>query len=57
MNVVCNPDGTQVIHASAKEAALLAGRTEFGDLSKLQAKLQDLMADAWYAADCPPWKP
>ena len=47
-------DGSVVIHASAAAAACLAGREIFGDVKKLQAELENKIADAWYAAGCPP---
>jgi hypothetical protein len=53
LEVVCNADGTLTIHADAQTAALLAGRRELGDVETKQAQLRDLIADAWYAADCP----
>jgi hypothetical protein len=54
MSVTVAADGSVTIHATGQDAALLAGRTQFGDLSALQAELRDLIADAWYDAGCPP---
>jgi hypothetical protein len=53
LSVACNADGTLTIHADATTAALLAGRRDLGDVETTQAQLRDLIADAWYAADCP----
>lgn len=49
-------DGTTVIRADAITAARLAGRRIFGKIGETQVALEDAIRDAWYAADCPPWR-
>lgn len=53
MDVTCKDNGHLVIEAHPNEAACLAGRDGFADRPALQAELEDKIADAWYAADCP----
>lgn len=54
LTVVCNPDASLIIYADPLSAALLAGRRDLGDVETKQTQLRELIADAWYAADCPP---
>lgn len=53
LEVECLEDGSAVIRADAYTAARLAGRDRFGSVKEVQAKLLNLIADAWYAAGCP----
>jgi hypothetical protein len=54
LDVVCHEDGSLTVHADAVTMARLGGRAQFGDVESAQAALRDRIADAWYAADCPP---
>ena len=46
-------NGVVVIRADSYTAARLAGRNIFGAISETQKELEERIADAWYAADCP----
>lgn len=54
MNVTCHRNGSLTIHATAHEAALLAGRSDLGDVASVRRELEEHIRQAWYAADCPP---
>jgi hypothetical protein len=54
LEVTCDDDGCITIVADAETAATLAGREGFRDIAPTQQLLADCIAEAWYAADCPP---
>lgn len=54
LDVICNSDGTLSITADAVTLARLGGRRNFGSAAPVQELLLDRIAEAWYAADCPP---
>jgi hypothetical protein len=54
LDVRVESDGSVVIHASATDAACLAGRDGFADRRTLQRDLEEGLAEAWYTAGCPP---
>lgn len=54
MSVAVLNTGRVVIDADPYIAATLAGREGFADGETVRAELERRIADAWYAADCPP---
>lgn len=54
LEAVCNPDGSVTLTVDSVTAARLGGRHLFGHVRSTQKRLQTAIADAWYAADCPP---
>ena len=53
LDVSVGADGLVTIHASATDAARLAGRHEFGHVEATQTELRELITREWYAAGCP----
>jgi hypothetical protein len=53
MHVTVEDDGSVVVHMTARDAACLAGRPNFGSLRRAQHELEERVAIAWYEAGCP----